>query len=177
MAHRPNQRVARRIERASASVDVLGTIMQVLVPADHETGVPCLLRATIPPGVVIPLHSQPDPETFFMISGNAEGLSQTTEGFQWSPLAPGDVFHVPSGAKHALRNHWPEQAVMIAIATVRLGGFFLEVGKPVLPTLRPANPPTREAVRHFLETAARYGHWIATPEENYQVGIDLPPTW
>jgi hypothetical protein len=26
----------------------------------------------------------------------------------------------------------------------------------------------------FLEAAARYDYWIATPEENRQVGIELP---
>lgn len=100
MACRSNQRVARRIEQEPASISVLGTIMRFLVRPDQETDVPCVIWAIIPPGIVIPLHSQPDPETFFMISGNAEGLSQTADGFQWNSLALGDVFHVPSGAKH-----------------------------------------------------------------------------
>jgi quercetin dioxygenase-like cupin family protein len=143
LTHESNQPVARRIEGESAHVDVLGTIMQFLMLPDGEPGMPCIIRRTIPPATVIPMHSHPDSETFFMISGNAEGLAQTAEGFQWFRLAPGDAFHVPRGAKQAFRNHWPEPAVMVAIATTRRGRFFLEVGKPVLPTLRPASPPTR----------------------------------
>jgi quercetin dioxygenase-like cupin family protein len=156
-------------------MDVLGRIVQFLVLTDEAA--PCVMRWTIPPGTVIPLHSQPDPETLFVMSGNVEGLSQTAEGYQWIRLAPGDVFHVPGGAKQALRNHWPEPAVIIVVATARLRRLFLEAVKPVLPTLRPADPPTPEAVRDFLETAARHGQWTATPEQNYQVGIDLPPAW
>ena len=173
--HESIRRVARRIEPGSASVDVLGLIVQFLLPPDQGAAAPCVMRWTIPPGIVIPLHSQPDPETLFVISGNTEGLSQTAEGYRWARLAPDDVFHVPGGAKQAFRNNWPEQAVVIAVATARLGRFFLEVGNLILPTLQPANSPPPEAVRSFLETAARYGHWTATPEQNYQVGLDLPP--
>jgi hypothetical protein len=84
------------------------------------------------------------------------------------------VFHVPGGAKHAFRNHWREPTVMMSITTTRLGAFFVEVGRPVPPGTHPASQPSADAIRHFLETAARYGHWIATPEENMGVGIDLP---
>lgn len=174
LTHESDQRVARPIKVESACVDVFGTTMQFLMLPEEEPGMPCIIRETIPPATVIPMHSHPDPETCFMISGNAEGLAQTVEGFQWIRLAPHDAFHMPGRAKQAFRNHWPEPAVMIAIAPARRGRFFLEVGKPVLPTLRPASPPTPEAVRDFLETAARYGYWIATREENFQVGIDLP---
>ncbi|HKP25132.1 MAG TPA: cupin domain-containing protein [Dongiaceae bacterium] len=177
MAHESIRRVARCIEPRCPSIDVLGRVIKVLALPDEATAAPCVMRWTIPPGIVIPLHSQPDPETLVVVSGNTEGLSQTAEGYQWTRLAPGDVFHVPGRAKQAFRNHWPEPAVMIVVATSHLGRFLLEVGKPALPTLRPANSPTPEAVRGFLETAARYGHWTATPEQNYQVGIDLPPTW
>jgi quercetin dioxygenase-like cupin family protein len=177
MTRQSSQRVAQRIEPDSASVDVLGTIMHFLLQPDQNAGTPCVMRWTMSPGIVIPLHSHPDPETIFMISGDAEGLTQTATGFQWSPLAPGDLFDVPGGAKHALRNHWPWPAVMTVVTTARLGQYFLEVGRPVFPTLRPANSPTLAAVRDFLKTATRYGHWIATPEENFRAGIDLPPTW
>jgi len=34
-------------------------------------------------------------------------------------------------------------------------------------------PPSGPAVRQFLGTAARYGYWNATPEENAEVGLRL----
>jgi quercetin dioxygenase-like cupin family protein len=167
--------IARRIDpRESAVIDVLGPTIQLLTFPDEGRGVPCIMRGTIPSGVVIPLHSHPDPETFLMLSGEVEGCSQTEVGFRWIRLGVGDVFHVPAVAKHAFRNHWPRPAVMIAITTARLGGFFLEVGTPIPSGSRPPDAPSREALRRFMETAARYGHWIATPEENMRVGIDLP---
>ena len=39
--------------------------------------------------------------------------------------------------------------------TSKLGRFFREVGAPV----RPSGPPSPETVRHFLDTAQRYGYW------------------
>jgi quercetin dioxygenase-like cupin family protein len=170
-----NRRNAHRIDdQASAVIDVLGPTVQFLTFPGEGHAMPCIMRGTIPPGVAIPLHSHPDPETFLVIAGEVEGLAQTEGGFQWLRLGPGDVFHVPSRAKHAFRNHWPRPAVMIAVTTARLGGFFLEVGTPISPGSEPSQP-SPETLRRFLETAARYGHWIATPEENMRVGIDLPP--
>jgi hypothetical protein len=76
------------------------------------------------------------------------------------------VFHVPAGAKHAFRNHWCEPAILLVTTTARQGRFFLEVGRI---------PPRSTAKRQqFAEIAARYNHWLASAEENYQVGIDLP---
>jgi hypothetical protein len=30
-------------------------------------------------------------------------------------------------------------------------------------------------IERFLATAERYGHWTATPDENAEVGLTLPP--
>jgi hypothetical protein len=35
------------------------------------------MRGTVPPGVVIPLRSHPDPETFVQIAGDIEGLRES----------------------------------------------------------------------------------------------------
>jgi hypothetical protein len=34
-------------------------------------------------------------------------------------------------------------------------------------------PPFEGDVRRFAEVAARYGHWLASPQENAAVGIKL----
>ncbi|AZN99804.1 cupin domain-containing protein [Mesorhizobium sp. M9A.F.Ca.ET.002.03.1.2] len=69
-------------------------------PVDPHNGEPCVMGGTVPPGVTVPLHSHADPETFIQISGEIEGLSQSPEGFVWVSIRPGDIFHVPGGAKH-----------------------------------------------------------------------------
>lgn len=47
------------------------------------------MRGTIPPGVVVPMHSHPDPETFLPLSGELEGLVVSPEGFAWGRDRPG----------------------------------------------------------------------------------------
>ncbi|RUU96013.1 cupin domain-containing protein [Mesorhizobium sp. M6A.T.Cr.TU.017.01.1.1] len=167
-----SERAAHLVDpRNVETLDVLGPVVQFLTsPRDGE---PCVMRGTIPPGVTVPLHSHADPETFIQISGEIEGLSQSQKGFVWVSIRPGDIFHVPGGAKHAFRNLSTEAAVMILVSTSRIGRFFREVGTPIAGESRHSDPPSAEAVQHFLKTAAAYGYWNATPEENASVGLSL----
>jgi hypothetical protein len=124
--------------------------------------------------VSVPLHSHPEPETFISISGHVEGLVEAPEGLKWIPVEPGAIFHVPSGAKHAWRNRSDEPSVSIVVTSASLGRFFEEVGTPIITGAPPPGPPSADAIRHFLQTAERYGHWLATPDENARLGISLP---
>lgn len=168
--------------RDAEIIDVLGPTIQVLTPVqagDPEMGEdsPCVMRGTIPPGVPVPLHAHRDPETFLMISGEVEGFSESDDGSEWVRIRPGDIFHVPSEARHAFRNKTRVPAVMTIVSTVKIARFFREVGKTVsIPdAARPPGPPSPEIIRHFLEVADRYGYWNASPEENARIGISLPP--
>jgi quercetin dioxygenase-like cupin family protein len=153
---------------------VMGPTLQFLTP-DGGDEAPCIMRGTMPEGLIVPLHSHPEPETFIALSGEVEGLAESQDGFKWMPVRPGNVFHVPGGAKHAWRNWSPGEATAIVVTAPSLGRFFREVGTPVVPDGPPPPPPTEEAVRRFLEIAERYGYWNATPEENAEVGLKLPP--
>jgi quercetin dioxygenase-like cupin family protein len=146
-------------------LDVLGPTVQFITGTTDDNA-PCIMRGTIPPGATAPLHSHPDPETFVAISGALEGFS--TAG-RWVRIAPGETFHVPPGAKHALRNAGSEPCVAVVVTTARLGRFFQEIGRPL-----GAGPPSAEIVDRFLETALRYGHWNGSPEQNAAIGIKLP---
>jgi quercetin dioxygenase-like cupin family protein len=159
------------------TLDVLGPTVQLLTPPAADDDSPCVMRGTIPPGVVIPLHSHADPETFFVLSGEVEGLTVSDAEVAWVRIRPGDIFHVPGGARHAFRNQTPAQepAVMLLISTARIGRFFQEVGKPARPGAHPPDPPSADELRHFQETSDRYGYWNATAEENARIGISLPP--
>jgi hypothetical protein len=53
----------------------------------------------------------------------------------------------------------------VLISTARLGRFFREVGTGVDPATYTPSPAVDEKLEHFLETAAHYGYWFATPEE------------
>jgi quercetin dioxygenase-like cupin family protein len=164
--------VAGRVDtRWLETVDVLGPTIQFLTgPRDGE---PCVMRGTIPPGVVVPLHSHPDPETFLMLCGEVQALERFRSGLRWVPLTAGDVFHVPGDAKHAWCNTSQQPAVMLVVTTARLGRFLREVGRPV--DNGAVRPPSQAAIERFLAIADRYGYWNATPEENDEVGIRLTP--
>ena len=153
------------------TLDVLGPTVQVLTPVDGDPEAPCALRGTIPPGLVVPLHAHPDPETFVMLSGELDGF-QAPSG--WRRARPGDAVHVPGGVRHAWRNPGAEAAVSIVVTTARMGAFFAEIGTPLAPGERPAGPPAPDAVERLLRAAARLGHWNASPAENAAIGIALP---
>jgi quercetin dioxygenase-like cupin family protein len=157
------------------TINVLGPTIQFLTSPEKGDNDPCVMRGTIPPGVHVPLHSHPDPETFLAISGEIEGLTESDGCFRWVRIKPDDVFHVPGGAKHAFRNLTGAQAVMIIVSTNRIGRFFREVGTPTAPGAQSLGPPSNETIRHFLETADKYGYWNASPEENARAGISIPP--
>jgi quercetin dioxygenase-like cupin family protein len=153
-------------------ITILGPTVQFLTdPADEHA--PCIMRGTIPPGVLVPLHSHADPETFFMLSGTIEGLIHTGDGHRWTSIRPGEIFHVPPDAKHGWRNQSREPAVMYIVTTSKLGRFFQEVGVPVQ-TVVASSTPSAADIDRFMRTAAKYGYWNATPQENVEVGIVLP---
>jgi len=114
--------------RTVAGVDVMGPIIEFLTLHEEGDGAPCTMRGTIPPGVVVPLHSHPDPETYVGLSGEAEALAGSVAEPGRIVIRPGDVFHVPGGARHAFRNRTDAPAVMLVIST--------RPHRPVLPRRR-----------------------------------------
>jgi len=160
--------------RDAETIDVLGPTIVFLTKPEADDDLPCVMRGTIPPGVSVPLHSHRDPETFLAVSGEIEALAQADGDVEWIKVRPGNIFHVPGGTKHAFRNQARAPAVMIIVSTSRMGRFFQEIGTPVIPGDAATEPPSPETIKHFLETAERYGYWNASPEENLKVGISLP---
>jgi quercetin dioxygenase-like cupin family protein len=158
--------------RAIEVIDVLGPTIQFLSSDEREND-PCIMRSIIPPGVTVPLHSHPEPETFIALSGRIEGLKESAGNFEWVSIGLGDVFHVPGGVKHAFRNQSNEPAIIIVAAPASVGRFFREIGTPVAPGAPPPGPPSAKVIQHFRETSERYGYWNATPEENARIGIFL----
>ncbi len=154
------------------TLNVLGPTIQVLTPPAEDDIWPCLMRGTIPPGVVIPMHAHADPETFVVVSGEAEGLSVAGDDFAWIRIRPGDIFHVPGGAKHAWRNPTPRPVAMFIVSTSKMARFFQELGVPAQHEQAQAAPPPA-LLRKFMDVSARYGYWNASPEENARVGISL----
>jgi quercetin dioxygenase-like cupin family protein len=96
------ERTARLIDVSSVeTLNVTGPTVQLLTTPDEENNAPCVMRGIVASGVVVPLHSHPDPETFVHISGELDGIRQGGEGLEGVHIQPGDFFHIPGGVKHA----------------------------------------------------------------------------
>jgi quercetin dioxygenase-like cupin family protein len=155
-------------------LDVFGPTIEVLTA---DIGVapddaPALLRGSIPPGGVIPLHAHGEPETFYVLAGELQGLVMTADGAHWLPVRTGQIFHVPAGARHALRNVGAVPGVALLITTPVMAEFFTQVGTHLDDTTTP-RPPTPEQLERFARFSDEHGFWNAPDDENARVGIDL----
>ena len=153
-------------------LDVLGPTVEFLTLPSESDSDYCVMKGTVPPGVSVPLHSHPDDESFFILSGAIQVLTQRGDSFEWLDVKSGGFVHVPGGAKHAWRNTSKDPAVGLIVTTSRLGRFFQEVGRPIAPGVPPP-PPTPDDIQHFTRIAAEYGHWLGSATENAAVGISL----
>ena len=147
-------------------VDVLGPRIRAISSKTVSDSDYCIIDAVIAPGVLIPLHSHDDRETFYILSGAAEGF---LDG-RWHRLEAGGILDIKGGEKHAWRNISSDDAHLLLVTTMRMKQFFDEIGRPVSHVPAPLTP---EALRHLLEVAERYGYWLATPQENLSIGISL----
>jgi len=155
-------------EPPTESFEVFGGVVEFLSWSEEF----CVLRGTVAPGSVVALHSHPDAEDFFILSGSQQVLVQTVGGdLEWRDAHAGDYIRVPGDVLHAWRNVTDQPAVDLIVTTSRLGRFFAEVGRPVTDTL---GPPTPEEVANFVAVSEKYGYVLGTPEENAAVGITLP---
>jgi quercetin dioxygenase-like cupin family protein len=159
-----------RIGRTHEPLDFFGPTLEFLTAPEEAQNDFCVLRGVIPPGVAVPLHSHPDTETFFVISGEVVALQQSAEGYASSVARAGDYIHVPAGARHGWRNISSAPVIALVTTTARLGRFFQETGRKVTGAPLPVTP---QDLAHFRAVADRYGHWHSTPEETAAVGIRL----
>lgn len=166
---RKKQTNAEKNPTTGQTVEIFGPTLEFLTSPEDERNDFCVLRGIIPPNVYIPLHSHPETEDFLLVSGTVEYLRQDGKKYEWVSAKPGDYVHVPPDAPHAWRNTSPEPVVNLIITTKRLARFFQEAGRR--PTADASQPVKPEDLARFAEISVRYGHWIATPEENEAVGI------
>jgi quercetin dioxygenase-like cupin family protein len=149
-------------------LDLFGATVQFLTEDCDQEEEPCLLRGTIPPGVSVPIHSHFDNETFYVLSGEIQVLTEHNGESRWLPAKTGDVIQIPGGAIHAFRNQSKRPVEKLIVTTTRLARFFREIGRPMSAA---GTPPRSEELQNFITTAARYCYWLASPEENAAAGI------
>jgi uncharacterized RmlC-like cupin family protein len=151
-------------------IDLFGPSVEYLTsPYDAQNGY-CMLRGTIPASVSAPLHSHPDVEDFYVVSGEVLVVKQGTHGYESIICRAGDHVRVPGSMPHGWRNVSSEPTVSLIVTTSMLGKFFLEAGRPIE---RASEPATPDDFARLANVSAKHGYWNAAPEENAAVGIRL----
>jgi quercetin dioxygenase-like cupin family protein len=151
--------------------DIFGVRLQFLIAPEQSSGKISLYRGTLPPGIVVPLHCHPEPEIFYVLEGNLEVYQETAAQPGWAIARAGNVVAIPAGIKHALRNTSSSPATAVLITQDRPYAFFREIARPV--DGQPGTPPPPEELQQLFITAAKYGYWMGSPEENGAIGINL----
>jgi quercetin dioxygenase-like cupin family protein len=136
---------------------------EYLTEISDNAGDYCLIRCTLPAGVVVPMHSHADRETFYVVSGKIDALRED----RWEVLGPGDVFDVRDGAKHAWRNSSQVAASIICVTTTEMARFLQEI------SISAAGSLPEEQAQRFLDLVHAKGYWLASPDENAAVGLDV----
>ena len=153
-------------------LEVFGPTVGFLTSPSEANAGYCIMHGVIPAGVSVPLHSHPDDESFYILSGVVQVLIQVENNFKWAEMKPGDFVHVEGGAKHAWRNTSGKAVEGLITTTPELGKFFQEVGRPVKPG-KHFSAPTPDQLQYFMQVADKYDHWLGSPEENAAVGIPV----
>lgn len=168
---RPMENTTQFVHRGAHGVlDVFGPTVEFLtLPEEPDAGY-CVMIGTIPPGVSVPLHSHPDAESFYILSGSVRTLDQRGNALEWRSVSAGEFAHIPGHVKHAWQNTSKEPSVQLITTTPRLGRFFREIGRHVSAG-SPTKPPTPDDLQNLLRTAAKYEYWMGSPEENAALGI------
>jgi quercetin dioxygenase-like cupin family protein len=109
-----------------SALDVFGVVVEFMTPPDEAQA--CVMRATMPPGVTVPLHSHNDFEDFYILSGSYQVLVEGGGGREWRDFRAGDYVRVPGDVPHAIRNVTEAPAVDLIITTPRMGNFDHRVG-------------------------------------------------
>ena len=147
-----------------------GNLLEFLASPDEAGAEICLIRGTMPPGTVVPLHSHPEVELFHVLEGSLESFVSGSGSQGWTTVGMGDVVTIPGNRKHAWRNPSPFPATVIVVTTSRMHKFFREISKP-FDSGQSAVAPTPEELQELFEAAARYGFWMGSAEENAAIGL------
>jgi len=127
----------------------------------------CVLRAEIPSGAIVPLHSHSDRESFYILSGEMSFY----DGASWLILRQDDFADVLSNTKHAWHNKSDSSASLLVVTTVRIAVFLQQVSSPT--ENKPDNQSASTKRDHFFKLVQEYGYWIGSPEDNKAIGLSI----
>jgi quercetin dioxygenase-like cupin family protein len=152
--------------------NVVGVKIQFLSTPEQVQDQISVMRGAIRPGVVVPLHSHPDPEIIYILEGSIEVFQAEGPDAGWSAVGVGRTVSIPGNVKHALRNVSTLPAITVLVTKAGIYQFFRELALPFDPDQLPS-PPTPEDMQKLFTAASKYEYWMASPEENAAIGISL----
>ncbi|HEY4217322.1 MAG TPA: cupin domain-containing protein [Gemmatimonadaceae bacterium] len=140
-------------------VMMLGTLVQVKVPSTRTEGVFSVVEHTVPPLAGPPLHTHPETEILYVLSGEFDvGI-----GAEIARAKEGAVIHVPPETPHSTKNVGERAGRLLSIYLPGSADrFFVEAGTPVstgapLPDLDRAADLSGVDVPAVLAIAERHG--------------------
>jgi quercetin dioxygenase-like cupin family protein len=151
---------------------VIGILLQFVSTPDQNRGNLGVMRSGIPPLTVIPLHSHPDAEIFYVTEGSMEVFQDDGISSGWQTVHPGEIVTIAGGVKHALRNPGSTLVMTVLVSEGQIYRFFRELAEPLDPGVLPPIPKP-ETLQRLFEVAARYRYWIGSASENAAIGINL----
>lgn len=144
---------------SGAKLDVLGVLLEwKAAPGD---GPFCLLEATVPPGVGVPMHQHPEQEIFYVLEGEAAFAREHEGNLEWIAVHSGGAVHIPGEVMHGFRNAGSSTARLLIAADGKLGAFFAEAGTPADAPV--AGPPSADDIARVMAIATKYGQRFAPP--------------
>ena len=124
------------------------------------------MRGTVPAGVVVPLHSHAERETFYVLEEEVQGLGITGSR---SVLVTYSMCLAVSGT--GWRNVSGASVSLLFVVPMRLGRFFRDIGRPV--TMANQSAPGLADFQRLLEIAHAYGYWLGSPADNAAAGLSF----
>jgi quercetin dioxygenase-like cupin family protein len=149
--------------------EVFGVLLQFLATPEDVGDSICLIRGTIPAGIVIPLHSHLDPEIIYILSGSLE-VFRAEDG--WTMYGAGDVVTIQANVKHAIRNSCSSPARTLTATKLELYEFLRQLAKPFDP-IHYEDAPTPQAMQALVAASTKHQYWRASMEENAAIGLTL----
>ena len=110
-------------------------------------------------------------KNFFLLSGSVLALSQLGNNFEWLDVKSGEFVQIPGRSKHGAK-HIQRTGCSTDHHNSETGDVLSGSGK-TRHTGSPLTPPTPDDLKHFATVAAKYQHWLGSPEEN--AALDLLP--
>ena len=166
------ERVQNIIPTKNVAVSELGGAqLRFLAPSEviGDAGM-SVLEGTLPPGVVVPLHSHPEAESFYMLEGTLDVYQDDGGSSGWSQAKQGDLVIIRSSVKHAWRNPSTTPSITLVFTGGQVCGFLQEIAQPWKPGQSP-QLPSPEYLEHLLRASREYNYWLGTPEENAAIGL------